>query len=102
MDNAKSKFHYYYFPKLFLISHKLLGIFFNSSNKTPALKQNIPLFHKKFPLAISPRNLIWFSLKESTLSPSLSMYPYPVSGFVGTIPKDYKKTILCFIDSFLH
>jgi hypothetical protein len=29
----------------------------------------------------------WVFSKEITSSPLRSMYPYPVSGFVGTIPK---------------
>src|SRR5690606_8248524 len=61
----------------------------NSSRYTPALKQKIPEFHRKFPffrksLAVSS---LGFSRKESTELPSCSIYPYPVSGLVGRIPK---------------
>jgi hypothetical protein len=43
---------------------------FNSSNKTPALKQNIPLFHRKFPLGYK------VSLKLGWFFPKITSSPY--------------------------
>jgi hypothetical protein len=71
-----------------LIFHILQDEKPSSSNKTPALKQNIPLFQRNFlGYKIYGCSCLGFSLKEITSSPLRSMYPYPVSGFVGTIQK---------------
>jgi hypothetical protein len=51
------------------------------------LKQNIPLFHKKNFYKISGCYLVWLFTEGNNVISSRSMYPYPVSGLVGTIPK---------------
>jgi hypothetical protein len=56
---------------------------FHSSNKTP-LKQNIPLFQRNFLGYKIYGCLDWVFSKRNYIT-LRSMYPYPVSGFVGTI-----------------
>jgi hypothetical protein len=86
IDNAKSKFHLYCFPKPILIFHILQDEKpSSSSNKTTALKQNIPLFQRKFPLAIkSMCNLVGFFSKRNYIIALRSVSRFR---FVGTIPK---------------
>jgi hypothetical protein len=82
---AKSKLPFYYFPKPILIFHILQDEKPSVLPTKLALKQNIPLFKESsfgYKIWLQPG---WFFLKEITSSPLRSMYPYPVSGFVGTI-----------------
>jgi hypothetical protein len=91
LDKSRSKF-----PAV-LSSHAIFDFHtlqdennFNSSNNTLALKQNIPLFHKKLPgNKISSRNLVFFgfSRKESTSSPCAFNIAISRFRLVGIIPK---------------
>jgi hypothetical protein len=66
-----------------LIFFKLQDEGFQFFQQTPSFKTKHPTVPKKVLAKIYGCNLIGFSLKEIT-SPLRSMYPYPVSGFVGT------------------